>query len=119
MKLDESILNSVKKLLGIQEEYEQFDPDIIMHVNSAFMILNQIGAGPEDGFRIEDKTAVWGDFTKNKINLESVKTDVYLRVKLMFDPPLSSIVTESINRMISEFEWRIQLVADVSDKGKN
>ena len=119
MKLDESILNSVKKLLGIQEEYEQFDPDIIMHVNSAFMILNQIGAGPEDGFRIVDETAVWKDFTKDKLNLESVKTDIYLRVKLMFDPPLSSIVTESINRMISEFEWRIQLAADVSNKGKN
>lgn len=107
----ESILTSTKKLLGITEEYEHFDKDIIMHINTVFLTLNQIGVGPEEGFLIEDETAEWVDFISDSAQLQAVKTYIYLRVKLLFDPPLSSAVIDSMNRMIAELEWRIRLAA--------
>lgn len=109
----DSILTSIKKLLGITEEYEHFDPDIIMHINSAFMILNQLGVGPEEGFAIKDKNSTWDEFLSGGTNLEAVKTYVYLKVKLMFDPPLSSTVIEAIKSQISELEWRLNVSTDV------
>lgn len=112
----DSILTSVKKMLGIEEEYEHFDADIIMHINSVLMILNQIGVGPSDGFSISDKTAKWSDFIQDSRKLESVKSYVYLKVKLLFDPPQSSAVMESMNRMISELEWRLSVAVDQSEK---
>ena len=108
----DSILTSIKKLLGITEEYEHFDPDIIVHINSAFMILNQLGVGPEEGFSIKDKNSTWNEFLSGS-NLEAVKTYVYLKVKLMFDPPLSSTVIEAIKSQISELEWRLNVSTDV------
>lgn len=111
----ESILISIKKLLGITEEYDQFDPDIIMHINSVFMILTQLGVGPAEGFFIEDDTAVWTDFIQDVKKLESVKTYIYLKVKLAFDPPLSSAVIESMNRLINELEWRLNVVAESTE----
>lgn len=108
----DSILTSIKKLLGITEEYEHFDPDIIVHINSAFMILNQLGVGPEEGFSIKDKSSTWNEFLSGS-NLEAVKTYVYLKVKLMFDPPLSSTVIEAIKSQISELEWRLNVSTDV------
>lgn len=112
----DSILNSIKKLLGIAEEYEHFDSDIIIHINSVFMILNQIGVGPAEGFSIQDKTSTWEDFTKGELSVESVKTYVYLKVRLIFDPPSSSSVIESINRQISELEWRLSVSVDPGSK---
>lgn len=111
----ESILASIKKLLGITEEYDQFDPDIIMHINSVFMILTQLGVGPAEGFSIEDDTAVWTDFIQDVKKLESVKTYIYLKVKLAFDPPLSSAVIESMNRLINELEWRLNVAAESTE----
>lgn len=109
----ESILTSIKKLLGIAEEYEHFDKDIIMHINSVFMILRQLGVGPSKGFMITDSSAAWDDFLpENGIMLESVKTYIYLKVKLMFDPPTSSAIMESMNRMIGELEWRLNVAVD-------
>lgn len=108
----ESILTSIKKLLGIQEDYEHFDPDIIMHINSVFMIFMQLGVGPESGFRIQDKTAEWTEFLPDGSQLEAVKSYVFLKVKLLFDPPLSSAVIESINKQISELEWRLNVQVD-------
>ena len=108
----DSILASVKKMLGITEDYEHFDADLIMHINSVFMILTQLGVGPSKGFSIEDKSAVCGDFISTGSNLEAVKSYVYLKVKLLFDPPLSSAVMESMNRMISELEWRLNSEAE-------
>ncbi len=105
----ESILTSIKKLLGIAEEYEHFDSDLIMHINSVFMVLNQLGVGPIEGFSITDKTATWGDFTNNDLMIQSVKSYVYLKVRLLFDPPSSSAVMESMNRQIGELEWRLNL----------
>lgn len=108
----DSILTSIKKLLGVTEEYEHFDADIIMHINSVFMILNQLGVGPENGFSIKDKSALWSDFISNDLSLELVKSYVHLKVKLLFDPPTSSAVMESMNRQIDEFEWRLNLAVD-------
>lgn len=108
----ESILTSIKKLLGIDEMYTQFDDDIIMHINSVFLNLTQLGVGPSEGFLIEDDTATWDDFIGDSNQLQAVKSYVYLKVKLLFDPPLSSSVTESMNRMISELEWRLNVAVD-------
>ena len=108
----ESILTSIKKLLGIEEEYTQFDSDIIMHINTVFLNLTQLGVGPSEGFLIEDDTAIWEDFIGDSSQLQAVKTYMYLKVKLLFDPPLSSSVTESMNRMIAELEWRLNVAVD-------
>lgn len=108
----DSILTSIKKLLGIAEECEDFDSDIIMYINSVFMILTQMGVGPKEGFTIHDKNDTWDDFLKDDQNLEGVKTYIHLKVKLMFDPPLSSAVTEVINKMISELEWRLYVASN-------
>ena len=110
--METSILTSIKKMLGIAEDYTEFDEDIITHINSVFLNLTQLGVGPEEGFMIEGDTAVWEDFIDNSIQLQAVKTYVYLKVKLLFDPPLSSSVTESINRMIAELEWRLNAAVD-------
>ena len=110
--METSILTSIKKLLGVAEDYIEFDEDIMTNINSVFLNLTQLGVGPEEGFMIEDNTAVWEDFINDSIQLQAVKTYVYLKVKLLFDPPLSSSVTESINRMIAELEWRLNAAVD-------
>ena len=113
----ESVLTSIKKMLGIVEEYTHFDADLIMHINSVLSILNQIGVGPSEGFSIEDQEDVWTDFIPQSPKLEFVKSYVYMKVKLLFDPPISSAAIESINRLTSELEWRIQVATDpVKDK---
>lgn len=111
----ESILSSIKKLLGIAEEYTHFDADIIMHINSVFSILTQLGVGPPNGFSITDKVAVWADFIQEEPKLEMIKSYMHLKVKLMFDPPISSAVMEAMNHMISELEWRINVAVDPGD----
>lgn len=108
----ESILTSIKKLLGITEECESFDTDIIIHINSVFNVLTQLGVGPTKGFRIKDKTTTWDEFISDTEDLDDVKSYMYMKVKLIFDPPLSSVVTESMKRMIDEFEWRINVKAE-------
>lgn len=108
----DSILTSIKKMLGISEDYTQFDADLIMHINSVFLNLTQLGVGPASGFTIEDETTEWTDFTNNNAQLQAVKSYIYLKVKLLFDPPLSSAVIESTNRMISELEWRLNVAAE-------
>ena len=117
----ESILTSVKKMLGIVEEYEHFDADLIMHINSVLSILTQLGVGPSEGFSITDKNDTWDEFLpSDSKNLESVKSYVYMKVKLIFDPPLTSSVIEAMNRSISELEWRISVAADpVESKEEN
>lgn len=114
----ESILTSIKKLLGISEDYTHFDQDIIMHINSVFMILNQLGLGPSDGFSIEDKTTTWNKYISEEPNIESIKTYIYMKVKLIFDPPLNSAVIESMNRLINEFEWRLYTQAELNKLGE-
>ena len=109
----ESILTSIKKLLGITEEFENFDSDIIMHINSVFMILNQLGVGPSEGFTIEDDTSTWVDFIPDTTKVEAIKSYMYLKVKLLFDPPTNSTVVDSTNRLIAELESRLNWAAEI------
>jgi hypothetical protein len=106
--MQESILTSIKKLLGIAEDYKHFDADIIMHINSVFMILMQLGLGPKDGFSISDDSATWSDFIGDKKWLEAIKSYVYLRVRLLFDPPQNGTLMNAMEKQIAEFEWRCQ-----------
>ena len=108
----DSILTSIKKLLGIAEDYEHFDQDLIIHINSVLSVLTQLGVGPSEGFSIDDANATWNDFIPEDKRLSSIRSYVYMKVKLLFDPPLSSSVMESMNRMISEFEWRLNVAAE-------
>jgi len=109
----DSILTSIKKLLGIAEDYNHFDVDLIIHINSAIMVLTQLGVGPSSGFAIEDDSATWEDFISDDITkMQLVKSYIMLKVRLLFDPPQSSAHIEAINRQISEFEWRLHVEAD-------
>lgn len=109
----ESILTSIKKMLGIEESYTHFDTDLVMHINSVFSILTQMGVGPSDGFSIEDEDKEWNDFLRgDPARLSLVKSYIFLKVRLLFDPPQNSFAVESINRQISEFEWRLNVAAD-------
>lgn len=107
----DSILNSVKKKLGIQEDYTHFDEDIIIDINSVFMILNQLGVGPDEPFTIEDEDAFWDDFIDNT-RIEAVKSYMYMKVRLMFDPPTSGFLVDSLNKQIAELEWRMLVQAE-------
>lgn len=106
-----SILTSIKKLLGIVEEDTYFDTDIIIHINSVLMALNQMGVG-KSGFIIDGADDEWGDFLDDSTNLEMVKTYVYMKVRLIFDPPTNSSVTASYEKQIAEFEWRLNSAVD-------
>ena len=108
----DSILTSIKKMLGITEEYEHFDQTLIIHINTVLNTLTQIGVGPEQGFSIDSSTQTWSDFLYGDSRLDLIKSYVYLKVKMLFDPPLGSAVIESINRQISELEWRISVAVD-------
>ena len=109
----DSILTSIKKLLGITAEYKQFDPDLIIHINSVFLILKQLGIGPEQGFSISGEYETWDQFLpEGSTNFEAVKSYMHIKVKLLFDPPTSSAVMEAMNRMASEYEWRLDIEAE-------
>jgi hypothetical protein len=105
--MTESILNSTKKILGIDSSYTAFDEDILMHINSTFATLNQIGVGPVEGFMISNSTPVWNDILDSDLRLNSVKSYVYLRVRLLFDPPSTSYAMSAIQDQITELGWRI------------
>lgn len=105
--METSILISTKKVLGIAEDYTAFDLDIITHINTAFSTLTQLGIGPIEGFMIEDDSAVWGDFIGEDLQLNSVKSYVFLYVRRIFDPPTTSYLIESMDRQIEELGWRL------------
>lgn len=108
----ESILTTIKKMLGIEESDTSFDTDIIISINSALMNANQLGVGPENAFFITDSSETWTDFLDSTTNLEAVKTYIYFNVKLMFDPPPHGFLIDSINRQITELAWRLSVQAD-------
>lgn len=113
----ESILQSIKKLLGIEPDYTYFDQDLIIHINSVLSILSQIGVGPEEGFFITGDTETWDDlFDESNPQMQLVKSYIYLKVRLMFDPPLNSTVINSINAQIAELEWRLNVVPSFNEE---
>jgi len=110
--VEESILSSTKKLLGIGESDTSFDTDIIMGINGALMALQQLGVGPSTGFYISSAEDLWEDLLGDRIDLEAVKIYVYFKTKLMFDPPQNSFLVESIKNQITELEFRINIQAE-------
>lgn len=109
----ESILTSVKKTLGIVEEYEHFDVDIIMGINTSFMSLTQLGIGPEGGYSITDSSNEWSEFIpEDNKAYESIKTYIGMKVRLIFDPPANSVVLGCIKDTIKELEWRIKVLTE-------
>jgi hypothetical protein len=107
--MTDSILNSTKKILGVATDYTVFDVDILTHINSVFSTLNQLGIGPEEGFAIEDESATWDAFLGDDLRLNNVKTYVYLRVRLLFDPPTTSFLIASLKEQVQELEWRMNV----------
>lgn len=109
--MEESILVTIKKALGVDKDDKSFDTDIIIAINSVFTILHQLGVGPDTEFYIEDEYATWDEFVDDgQLNL--IKSYMYLKVKLLFDPPNNGSLIESINKMINEFEWRLNAAVD-------
>ena len=108
----EGILDSIKKMLGIEADDLAFDQDIIMSINAVFMTLSQIGVGPAEGYSITGSTETWSQFIGSAPNFEAAKAYVYLRVRVLFDPPTSSFVLESMNRQASELEWRLNVQSE-------
>jgi hypothetical protein len=111
--MEESILKSTKKILGLEADYLAFDPDVITHINAAFSILDQLGVGPEGGFYIQHDAAVWADFVVPPNQLNLVKTYVYLKVRVLFDPPGTSFLLQSAQDQIREYEWRLNVFREV------
>ena len=112
-----SILDSIKNQLNVHPEEVGFDQEIILLINQAFSTLQQLGAGPKEGFYIVDNTSVWNDYTEDNILLQWVKMYVYLKTKFIFDPPQNSSFLNSINEEINEHEWRIRKHAEDSETG--
>lgn len=116
----ESILTSIKKMLGITAAYDHYDADIIMHINDAFSVLNQLGVGPANGFFIEDDSAVWSDFTEDVNKIHTVKTYIFRKVKIVFDPAsLGSATLAAYERQIQEQEWRLNVTAESDENTEN
>lgn len=107
--MTDSILDSTKKALGLDKGYDVFDTDILMHINSVFSTLNQLGIGPVEGFRIDGSEPTWTSFFGDDPNLDSVKTYMYLKVRLLFDPPSTSFAIESFKKQAEELEWRLNV----------
>lgn len=107
-----SILDDVKKALGIASDVTHFDPDIIMHINSTFSTLHQLGLGPMNGFMIEDKNPVWSAFISDNATLNSVKSYVYMSVRYTFDPPQQSAHLTALKQSMTELEWRLNVARE-------
>lgn len=110
-----SILTSTKKVLGLDDAYVAFDEDVIMHINTAFSILNQLGIGPVDGYQITDKTPTWDAFFGTNLKYNGIKTYVYLRVRLLFDPPQTGYLVDAMKAQILELEWRLNVVRETTE----
>lgn len=112
--MNESILTSIKKLIGLSEGDTSFDPDLIIHINTIFFTLNQLGVGPENPFRISGPEATWSDF-ENSGDIEAIKTYIYLKVKLVFDPPSNSALLSAMKEEAKEYEWRLNVAVDTEN----
>lgn len=104
-----SILDSIKQMLGIEATDINFDKELIIHINGAIMVMNQLGVGPVSGYSITNKDNTWDEFLLNRTDLELVKTDIYLRVRLIFDPPQNSFLVSALEKQIQEYDWRISV----------
>ena len=110
--MEDSILTGTKKMLNLAEDYTAFDLDVITHINSAFSTLTQLGVGPVDGFMITDATKVWTDFMAPDNLYNQIRSYIYLKVRMLFDPPTTSFHIEAMNRQIAEMEWRLNVTRE-------
>lgn len=110
--MEDSILMTIRKLVCGNSYADQFDADLLVHINACFSVLNQLGVGPENGFTVTDETQCWSDYATDVRVLNMVRTYVTLKVKSIFDPPLTSSVLEAMNKQISELEWRLNVAVD-------
>lgn len=108
----DSVLLSVKKMIGIPKDYDAFDTDIILNINTVFDGLNQMGVGPEEGFSISDDSTEWSEFLTFDRNSEMVKTYMYLKVRMLFDPPTNTSLANVYQEQLKEYEWRLLIFAD-------
>lgn len=109
---NKSILQTIKKLLGIDQDYDVFDPEIIVHINSAFSTLHQLGVGPAQAFSINGGSELWSAFVGDRLDINSAQTYIYLKVRLVFDPPTSSFVITAFENQAKELEWRLNVAVD-------
>lgn len=110
--MEESILTTIKKMLGITEEYKHFDTDIVIHINSALMVLHQLGVGLDKPGRIASEMDTWVSVLGETEDIEAIKTYVYIKVKLIFDPPTNSSVLNAYKEELKELEWRLNVQVD-------
>lgn len=116
MAPESSILASTKAALGMTEDYKAFDPQIIMHINSIFSILQQMGVGPKEGFAIKDDSTFWSDYTDNELELQMVQSYMYCRVRILFDPPMNASLLDALKTQYQELEWRLNVAVDPGKK---
>ena len=109
----DSILESVKKTLGIYPDDTAFNDELIIHINSVFMILQQLGIGTADGFSISGSTETWSQFVSDSSHTELVKSYIYVKVRMLFDPPQNSALIEAMNEQAAEFEWRLAVKGEM------
>ena len=111
--MDESILNTIKKLLGLDPDFPAFDDDLVIHINSVFFVMHQMGIGKQ--FRIEGPDELWADYLDDRLDLEAVRTYMYGKVRQVFDPPTTGALKEALDAMVKEYEWRLFSATDLTD----
>ena len=115
-RMNDSILVTIKKMLGLDDEYTPFDMDVIVHINAAFMTLCQMGIGPKEGFEVDDYDQTWSEFLTNEVMLGGVKTWVYLQVKMAFDPPSNSFLMDAMKTQSEQILWRLNVQAESAER---
>lgn len=110
--MTDSILDSIKKLVGLEADYTPFDVDITIHINSAFATLHQLGVGPTSGYQIVGQASKWNEFTQDDVTLNNVKTYIYVYVRIRFDPPTSAAALNAFQAMEKEYEWRLNVAGE-------
>lgn len=110
--MDESILTTIKALLGLESDYDAFDGEILVFINTSFLALRQLGVSSAEGFSVKDSTETWTDLLGTTVDLDAVKSYIYIKVRLLFDPPSSSYVLDAFTKQLAELEFRINVTAD-------
>lgn len=109
---DDSILDTTKQLLGIEKDVTDFDTEILIHINSVFDTFHQLGLGPGTGFKIEDSSKLWSEYIQDTEHIESIRSLMYLRIRLLFDPPATSFGITAFEKEIEKMEWRLNVQVD-------
>ena len=121
--MEESILKTIKQLIGCPDDFEQFDLDLIVHINSAFATLTHLGVGPKEGYRITGADNAWSEFEDDAQKLSLIKDYVYIKTRLLFDPPTSGSLMDSLKEQLKEMEWRLYMlydpISEYDEKGKS